>query len=687
MKITEPQVQVEITGSNTVRTIETLVLFAAFLTTWILLLVARWILPWHSGAASVWMIVLGFFVCVGSLGWLLGAWFGAHLRGLVSKSIQLVLLVGMGLSLPIAPGSEWMVAAPTDAAALILRMLATGIGPAVLALTYFFGASFTLAMKRSVEDSVALVRSWILGSIISLLVFLFFLDPLLTNQRQNIGLSWCVLAFVVAGGWWVWREDNEMEPILPKAGKIGPVRQLLQVGLSGSMVAFLLTATLRLQRDAVASPVIWISPLLIFLVCLLATWVRPDMLKRPLLLGLFLGGVALLVGMLLAGFNWGFESRIAIIMFALAASSLVAFRELLGTDRALLKIGVISRCLVGAVLGSVAIVVVAPRVSTGYTEYPVSIFVLFVFVWLSLIANGDESSLGIFRRLVRVAGGGAVVALGFALYTHVYGSIEGLKGRIRTFHGVTSSVQVGTPPRSYMVMMVGDYARAAEFMSPDLHLAPAFWQGPTTGVGQMFRAMPKGNFRNIGIIGVGNGGLMGYLDGTDRLTFYEHDAGVVVTANQQFAYFPSAMMEYEFVPGDPRLTLSDTEPQKFDVLILDALNAESLPVHLLTVEAFEIWSTHLAEDGVMAVNITNDKFDLAPIVWRQALEVGWETILISNPDDPTNLSAAAEWLILTNNKEFLRKGNFRAATPEMSESALQFPLWTDESSNPLSLTK
>jgi hypothetical protein len=236
-------------------------------------------------------------------------------------------------------------------------------------------------------------------------------------------------------------------------------------------------------------------------------------------------------------------------------------------------------------------------------------------------------------------------------------------------------------------MMAGEYPQAGEFMSPDLQFAPAFWQGPATGVGRMFAALPKGNFRNIGVIGVGNGSLLAYLDPSDRISFYEFDAGALVTAEQQFDYLPNAIIEWSLVPGDPRLALSEIEPAKFDVLILEALNSESLPVNLMTKEAFEIWKRHLAENGVVAVNVTNRKFDLLPVIWRQALEAGWQTVLVANPDDPANLSTAAEWLLLTDSKEFITQGKFPVPSEEMTKTALQFPLWTDEANAPLQVQK
>ena len=43
------------------------------------------------------------------------------------------------------------------------------------------------------------------------------------------------------------------------------------------------------------------------------------------------------------------------------------------------------------------------------------------------------------------------------------------------------------------------------------------------------------------------------------------------------------------------------QKQGFDVLAIDAFTVGSVPVHLLTKEAFEVYFEHLLPDGVLAV--------------------------------------------------------------------------------------
>ena len=63
---------------------------------------------------------------------------------------------------------------------------------------------------------------------------------------------------------------------------------------------------------------------------------------------------------------------------------------------------------------------------------------------------------------------------------------------------------------------------------------------------------------------------------------------------------PASPLEYELARG---------ENQHFDLLFIDAFSGDSIPIHLLTVEAFEVYLKHLSPDGVLAVHITNLHLD------------------------------------------------------------------------------
>jgi len=46
--------------------------------------------------------------------------------------------------------------------------------------------------------------------------------------------------------------------------------------------------------------------------------------------------------------------------------------------------------------------------------------------------------------------------------------------------------------------------------------------------------------------------------------------------------------------------------------VVDAFSGDAVPVHLLTLESADIYLRALAQDGVLAFQVTNRHLDLAP---------------------------------------------------------------------------
>jgi spermidine synthase len=67
------------------------------------------------------------------------------------------------------------------------------------------------------------------------------------------------------------------------------------------------------------------------------------------------------------------------------------------------------------------------------------------------------------------------------------------------------------------------------------------------------------------------------------------------------------------VIGDARLSLQH-RTDVYDMIVLDAFSSDSIPIHLLTREAVEIYLDRLKADGILAIHISNNHLDLRPVV-------------------------------------------------------------------------
>jgi spermidine synthase len=139
----------------------------------------------------------------------------------------------------------------------------------------------------------------------------------------------------------------------------------------------------------------------------------------------------------------------------------------------------------------------------------------------------------------------------------------------------------------------------------------------------------------------------------------------------------------QIVMGDGRMELErqweESGSQNFDVLVLDAFSSDSVPTHLMTREALELYRRHLKPDGVILFHITNRFLDLRSVTYHLAQDAGLEAILIEHQPDDKFLYHTT-WVALTNNQPL-------AARIKQTGRAINWPanlkkvLWTDDYSS------
>ena len=141
--------------------------------------------------------------------------------------------------------------------------------------------------------------------------------------------------------------------------------------------------------------------------------------------------------------------------------------------------------------------------------------------------------------------------------------------------------------------MNGTIDHGLQFLSPARRDLPTTYYGPDSGIGITLKAAGATSPLNVGVIGLGVGTLAAYGRQGDRYKFYEINPLVVQLANQEFSFLRDSEAKIDIVLGDGRLSLEQEPPQGFDVLVVDAFSGDSIPVHLLTREAFELYFRHL----------------------------------------------------------------------------------------------
>jgi hypothetical protein len=106
----------------------------------------------------------------------------------------------------------------------------------------------------------------------------------------------------------------------------------------------------------------------------------------------------------------------------------------------------------------------------------------------------------------------------------------------------------------------------------------------------------------------------------------------------------------------------------------------------LTQEAFEIYLQHLKPDGILAINVSNRYFDLAPEVYRLADELNVGAAVIEDVGDGVQ-SYDSIWMLLTRNRDFLELPAIAARSAQRPPIPAGLPVWTDDFSNLLQILR
>jgi hypothetical protein len=132
------------------------------------------------------------------------------------------------------------------------------------------------------------------------------------------------------------------------------------------------------------------------------------------------------------------------------------------------------------------------------------------------------------------------------------------------------------------------------------------------------------------------------------------------------------------VLGDARLSLEREAPQGFDVLAVDAFSGDSIPVHLITVEAFTEYLRHLKPEGVIAFHVSNRFLDLKPVLLAIAEHHHLEYAYLRETGDDGGTTS--DWVLITRSKRFILRPEIVEATEPVAPRP-EWRLWTDDFNN------
>ena len=680
-------------------------------------MVAKFLLPSFGGTAAVWSTCLVVFQTL-----LLAGYAYAHLlRTTLSPKAQrwthLGVLTLALLFLPPAPHVHLTTNTSGTPVWELLRCLFTSIGVPFFALS----ATAPLLMEwfrqsfpgRSHDRLYAFSNA---GSLLALLAYPTLLEPAFTRTTQAWLWAAAMGIFLAACATVAWRSRPGQvlsAPPPPEPQRGNPVRReanrrrggrdgtqlevrlrlpaWLWVALPACGSGLLLALTNQLSQDVAPMPLLWVIPMAVYLLTFILCFEGPRSYRRGLFIPAAFLSFFFLAWLLDQGYLQGFWLQVGGYLGVLFLGCMVCHGELYRLrPRAERLTAYYLAIALGGALGGIFVALVAPAIFNTFLETPIITLAVAGLVTFILWRQQPKWSFALSPLASALTGTLAIaVALGYVLldlrkqsiYTtrSFYGAYRVKEGPTMLLNGIDWPLTAG-PAR---ILLSGQIYHGLQFTNPAAAMTPTAYFCQEEGMGVTFRALPAKPHRRIGVVGLGAGTLATYARPGDYLRFYEINPDVVRIARTYFTFLTNCPARTDVILGDGRLSLEHEPSQHFDFLLLDAFAGDSVPLHLLTDQAMQIYLRHLNPDGVIVFNISNSHVDLQPVIRALAEKHGLTTVLVPPVMvDPREGKLVSMWMLLTANREFLNCPEVAALMRSSDFISPRRPiLWTDDYSS------
>ena len=666
----------------------TTIALGAFLLFLVQPLLAKRILPWFGGSAAVWTACMLFFQVV-----LLGGYLYAHLvQKLPPKRQALLHLVMLALSLlvlPLSPSPAWKPGITGDPTFRILGLLMATVGLPYLLLSATSPlVQAWLARERPGWQPYRLFALSNAGSLGALLAYPVLVEPFLRLGAQAWMWTGGYGLYLLCAAGMAWRSrDVEVAKQADHSVETGeakptPGLRLLWVLLPFAPSLLLLAVTSHLTTNVAPIPFLWVLPLCLYLLSFILCFDHPRWYVRKTFLLLLLPSLLGMAWLIMEDHLYA-PVRIQILVFgsALFVACMAGHGELARLRPAPKYLTSFYLSLsFGGALGGFAAGILAPRLFSTLLELPLALVLVALLIFVAWLRDTGTG----MKRWLRWSGASLLGLCAIAL------SVMAIKGQreqaseslleVRNFYGALRVLERDDGRDRMRLLMHGTINHGGQFLAGDRALNPTTYYGIESGVGLSLRLLGEKAPLKFAVVGLGSGTLADYARPGDRVRIYEINPMVEGVARTWFQALPKCRGTAEVVLGDARLSMEREEPQGYDLIAVDAFSSDSIPVHLLTREAFQQYRRHLRPGGIVAVHISNRYLDLLPVLNSEAGQGGWKTLGVSNEeDDPTGVYSS-DWVLMSDRDDLFKRKEL-AESGALKESKRTVPRWTDDFSN------
>jgi hypothetical protein len=452
------------------------------------------------------------------------------------------------------------------------------------------------------------------------------------------------------------------------------------MGLAMVPSGLLVGVSTFITTDLAAAPFLWVIPLALFLVTFIITFARKPLISYARILKLHAWLVAPVLPVMFFGWSGLYWMPVHLAVFFV--SSMVCHGELIKRRPEAENLTEFYLWMsLGGVLGGCFSSLVAPHLFDTVLEYPILLSAVFLcrsdfwqavqngklrqgwsFVVLGLLlAAGffEQTQVALNLLLSNYPAAFSVSLIFLAVYL-MFGLVYSVKYPVsqaglvgmalvlvftfrfdnfsqhivetdRSFFGVSSVT--ADQDGKFHLLKHGTTLHGAEQRRDDLgelvegRPIPLTYYHDASALVEAVdevRNASGGLLRDVALVGLGAGSMACHRHQGENWRYFEIDPEVIRIARNpsNFRFLSECGESGGIVVGDGRIMLEKEADRKFDLIFLDAFSSDSIPVHLMTSEALEMYSAKLKPGGVLVFHISNRYMELGSVISSMAAELG-----------------------------------------------------------------
>ena len=706
------------------------IFLSAFLLFQVEPMIAKLILPWFGGSSAVWSTVVLFFQGLLTGGYAYADWLLHKARRreiihlvLLGVSLGLMFVLGFVWKSPITPSSNWRPLGSDSPIWGIFRLLFISVG-----LPYFLLSSNSPLIQAwfdrayPAKTAYRLYALSNLGSLLGLVTYPVLIEPYLTLAWQ--GRIWSMVYVLYAGlaAYGAVKalrvRPGGLHPIavasdnaaasLTEGSRPGVKQYILWIALAATASILLLAVTSEITQEVAVIPFLWVLPMTIYLLTFVLAFSGERWYSRQVYLLLFFASTLLAGWALAHSDNLSVIEQIGIYGLVLFSACMVCHGELFRMRPHPVHLtSFYFMVSIGGALGGALINFVAPYIFKGFWELPLGLalcWLVFLLVTLNRKPSWPNRWVFIANEVLLLS---AFVIAGVRSYQLIRSDLGNdlliernfygvLRVRQKDFYAVIPIPLEGRNITAYhrFALIHGVTIHGYQFHDDTLRDLPTSYYGKSSGAGLAIIDHPnRGKGMRVGVLGLGVGTLAQYGQPGDVYRFYEINPAVIRLAegeNGYFSFLADSQAKVEIVPGDARLSMEQElaagKNQNYDVLAVDVFSSDSIPVHLLDEEAFQVYLQQLSPQGILAIHISNRRLDLVPVVWTLANHFNLARVLINDPGDGV-ITYPSSWILLASDPNLLANPAIASRAESMDNYVSHVRLWTEDYNNLFQILK